>query len=352
VENNPQKDVRVKIAKVRLQERAKKNLELGPEEPSKRRRLAEIEDKAMAEDDPDKLNQLFEQYKADHLKGRGNDGEQENKCNKLENTGGMQEVASSSQGGAVYQESSFDAVECMDVWEHLEKIPQMVANADNLEQKVDAARQLVFQDDTVETAYEDDALLKTSMQHDDHRTDYDKYAWGDINDIALPLDLVKKARKEEMMHMKNNIFKVVKKEEAWRKTGRAPISTKWVDTDKTHGTGTPMVRSRWVARDFKDPKEKDREDLFSATPPIELMRYMLSRLATVRKDGAERKTMHLDVKEAHLAPLCEQDVYVELPEEAEVKDDECGKLVHWLHGCRSAAQTLLGPLGEERLREA
>jgi hypothetical protein len=46
----------------------------------------------------------------------------------------------------------------------------------------------------------------------------------------------------------------------------------------------------------------------------------------------------LDVKKAHLEPLCEQDVYVELPAEAEVASDECGKLVHWLYGCRPAAQ--------------
>ena len=138
--------------------------------------------------------------------------------------------------------------------------------------------------------------------------------------------------------MKGKIFKVVKKSEAWRITGKAPISTKWVDTDKTHGIGVPVIRSRWVARDFKDPKEKDREDLFSATPPLEMMRFIMSRQATHRKDGRERKSMYLDIKKAHVIPLCEQDVYVELPGEAEVEDDECGKLIHWLYGCRPAAQ--------------
>ena len=121
-------------------------------------------------------------------------------------------------------------------------------------------------------------------------------------------------------------------------TSKAPIRTEWVDTDKTHGTKEPLVRSKGVARDFKSPNEKDREDLFSATPPIELMRLMLSRQATWRKDHRERKTMYLDVKKAHLAPLCEQDVYVDLPAEAETQDDECGKLARWLYGCRPAAQ--------------
>ena len=31
-------------------------------------------------------------------------------------------------------------------------------------------------------------------------------------------------------------------------------------------------------------------------------------------------------------------MYVELPAEANVTEDECGKLIHWLYGCRPAAQ--------------
>ena len=48
--------------------------------------------------------------------------------------------------------------------------------------------------------------------------------------------------------------------------------------------------------------------------------------------------MYIDVKKAHLVPRCRQDVYVELPAEAEVGEDECGKLIYWLYGCRPAAQ--------------
>ena len=111
-----------------------------------------------------------------------------------------------------------------------------------------------------------------------------------------------------------------------------------MDVDKSHGVGELLVRSRWVARDFKEKGEKDTEDLFSATPPLELMRYMLSRQATIRDDGQERKTMYLDVKKAHLIPKCDQDVHVQLPPEAGAQPDECGKLLFWLYGCRPAAQ--------------
>lgn len=156
--------------------------------------------------------------------------------------------------------------------------------------------------------------------------------------------------------MKGNIFKVVKRSETWEKTGTPPITTKWVDTDKTHGTGAPTVRSSWVAREFKGRNEKHREDFFSATPPIELMRFMCSRQATWRDGGKERKTLYLEVKKAHLNPKSNQDVYMELSEEARVVEGKFGKLIHWLYGCRQAAQAweehysaLLGMYGFKRL---
>ena len=135
-----------------------------------------------------------------------------------------------------------------------------------------------------------------------------EYAWDDVNDMELP---------EEMKYMKGKTFKVVKKTEAYRVTGKGLISRKWFDTDKSHGNGEMLVRSRWVARDLKLTGEEDREDLFCATPPLELIRYVISRQATMRTDGQARKTLYIDVKKAHLVPKCTQDVYVELLAEAE-----------------------------------
>ena len=45
-----------------------------------------------------------------------------------------------------------------------------------------------------------------------------------------------------------------------------------------------------MARGFKFKGAKGRKDLFSATPPSELFRYAISRQATVRVGGQERKT--------------------------------------------------------------
>ena len=113
---------------------------------------------------------------------------------------------------------------------------------------------------------------------------------------------MREARSEEMSHMKGKVFKVVRKSESYEKTGKAPKSTKWVDTDKSHGQGTVLVRSRWVARDFKTRGGRDREDLFCASPPLELLRFMASRQATLSKSGRIRKSLFLDVRKAHFGP--------------------------------------------------
>ena len=84
------------------------------------------------------------------------------------------------------------------------------------------------------------------MEHDRLEEDEIKeFAWDDVNDVELPTETVREARKEKMGYMKNKTRKVAKESEAYRVTGKPPISTKWVDTDKSHGVGEMIVRSRW-----------------------------------------------------------------------------------------------------------
>ena len=252
----------------------------------KRTRMDEIEMEALQTEDMDVLGDLFTEYMMEEAKLEG----------KSAADTAMDEVPSSSAEVAHY----------------VERDEEHQAKRQKNDEKMDV-----------------NAIIKDPNGH---------YAWDDVNNMEIPLDEVRAARKEEMGYMKNVKFKVVKRSEAYNKTGKSPLSTKWVDTDKTHGTGKAEIRARWVARDFKPRGEKDREDLFCATPPLELLRFLLSRQATRRRDGRERKTMFIDVRKAHLVPECKEDVFVELPEEAEVEDDECGKLLHWLYGCRKAGQ--------------
>ena len=138
--------------------------------------------------------------------------------------------------------------------------------------------------------------------------------------------------------MKEKVFKTVKRKGCYEKIGKAPKSTKWVDTDKSHGQGKVLVRSRWVAREFKTRSERDREDLFCAIPSLELLRFLVSKQATASKDGTLRKSLFIDVRKAHLVPKRTQDVYADLPPEAEAQSDERGKLLYWLYGRRPAGQ--------------
>jgi hypothetical protein len=138
-----------------------------------------------------------------------------------------------------------------------------------------------------------------------------------------------------MSNVKGKAFKVVKRAEAFEKTANAPIIAKWVDTGKSHGVGEMKVRSRRVWRDFKTKGERGREDLFCTTPPLELLRFLISSQATMRGDGRERKTLFIGVRKARLMPEC---VYAEPPEGAGVEKDERGKLVYWLYECRRAGQ--------------
>jgi hypothetical protein len=160
---------------------------------------------------------------------------------------------------------------------------------------------------------------------------HEEYAMDDVHGGQLDLSKVREARSEEVEFMKSRgIWREVPLQECWDTTGKPPVSVKWVDTMKQGG----LVRSRLVARDFKTKGEKDREDLFAATPPLELLKAQLSRAAS--KKG--RKVLVIDVKKAHLYPLCEADVFIELPSEAKAEAGRCGKLTHWLYGFRPAAQ--------------
>ena len=150
------------------------------------------------------------------------------------------------------------------------------------------------------------------------------------------MEKVKEARLEEVGFMnERGLWNVVPVQECWKLTGKGPVSVRWVDTNKG-SDGEMVVRSRLVARDFKGG-DKDREDLFAETPPLEAKRILVSRAATRRVDGRWRKLLMIDAKKAHLNPKCEDDVFIDLPEECGAGPGMCGKLKFWLYGFRPAA---------------
>ena len=174
----------------------------------------------------------------------------------------------------------------------------------------------------------------------DVEEEHDFSAWDDVKGGWLSVKDVQAARNEEVGYMnKRGIWVERSLEECWRKTGKAPISVRWVDTDKGLD-GEVDVRSRLVARDFKGKGSgKDKEDsIYASTPPLEGLRMLCSKAASVGRNGNRRKVLLMDARKAHLNPRCEQEVYIELPEEVGAAEGVCGRLEFWMYGMRPAAQ--------------
>ena len=78
-------------------------------------------------------------------------------------------------------------------------------------------------------------------------------------------------------------------------TGKKRVKVRWVDVQKGDDAA-PNVRSRIVAKDFRTDA---RPDLFAATPPLEFLRYLISRCASSQLDGRCTRIMVQDVKKAY-----------------------------------------------------
>ncbi len=62
------------------------------------------------------------------------------------------------------------------------------------------------------------------------KEDFGETAWDDVNGGELDPKQVKVARKEEVGYMeKRGIWSLKPTKECWEKTGKAPVSVRWVD---------------------------------------------------------------------------------------------------------------------------
>ena len=102
MEQKLEKDVRIRNAKIRLKEvsqrqRDEKKDQEDEEQQAKKRRLQEIEDQAMIEEDPDKLAMLFELYRAEYFRSRTEE-DGDSKRRKVEVEGGRRKRARMQRG--------------------------------------------------------------------------------------------------------------------------------------------------------------------------------------------------------------------------------------------------------------
>ena len=160
-----------------------------------------------------------------------------------------------------------------------------------------------------------------------------KRYWDDMSGKELDGKMVEEARAEELATVKRmKVWVKVDRDQCLKETGRPPIKLRWVDVNKGD-VNKPNYRSRIVAKEIKT---NSRPDLFAATPPIEHIKYLISRVASSQTSKRPTRLMVQDVKKAYVFAPAVRKVYVELPPE-EHEAGKVGLLLKSLYGTRDAA---------------
>ena len=116
------------------------------------------------------------------------------------------------------------------------------------------------------------------MHHDEQEllSVREGWHWDDNKGGWLDPELCAKARQEEVEYNRRHKMNTrVSREVCLRETGRAPIKTGWVGTDKGQ-PGKTHVRARWAAKEYK---------LYASTPSLEALKVVLSEIATGKRGG-------------------------------------------------------------------
>ena len=118
-----------------------------------------------------------------------------------------------------------------------------------------------------------------------------EYAVDDVSGALLHPKLVHAGRSVEMKFFDGTkVYDRVPREEQ-AKTGGKIIGTKWIDVNKGD-IDNPNIRCRLVGKEFRTTPD---DALYASTPPLEALRLIISRAATLDKHGKEREMMMNDV---------------------------------------------------------
>lgn len=187
-------------------------------------------------------------------------------------------------------------------------------------------------------------VINEEEEYYNHLPDSDEHIAEPVIDARtgaeLDVEKVKEARREELAWVhRQQIYAKVPTKEAQR-AGKPIISMKWIDRNKGDNEH-PNYRSRLVCREVK--RAKNAEHIpeyasFSAMPPLESLKILLSLMATLRKSklSSPLKVKLLDISRAHFYGEAERDVFVELPE-GDRTPGYCGRLLRSMYGARDAS---------------
>jgi hypothetical protein len=163
--------------------------------------------------------------------------------------------------------------------------------------------------------------------------------WDDVNGGYLKPDKVLAARAVELgwVHARE-VYEKVPLAQCFERTGKGPLSLRFVDTNKGDDT-CENYRSRLVVREIKARKKlSDRLDaaqVFSAMPPLEMLRALCSVMATLGVESDYIIDVY-DITRAHFYGKAERDMYTELPEGDQV-EGMCAHLLRSMYGTEDAS---------------
>ena len=121
--------------------------------------------------------------------------------------------------------------------------------------------------------------------------------FDDVKGGSLDRSKVIAARRLEMDYSKKiGVYYKVPIGEA-KRLGAKVITTKWVDTNKGSEV-EPNYRSRLVGRELN---LSDSPDLVAATPPLDSLRYIVSRCASSQRRQRPHRILFIDVSRAYFA---------------------------------------------------
>ena len=170
----------------------------------------------------------------------------------------------------------------------------------------------------------------------------------DLTRQVLKDELVHAARAKELAYFTSKgVWRKVSKAVARAKTGKSPISVRWVDVNKGDEL-QPNYRSRLVARQLKALDHSGRS-YFAPAPPLEALRTVVSMAMTKMgrhqpiwdpRSPHRAQISFVDVSRAYFnAKVDEREppTFVNLPTEDGDHLDMCAQLLRHMYGTRGAA---------------
>ena len=120
---------------------------------------------------------------------------------------------------------------------------------------------------------------------------------------------------------------MVRRDKCFQASGRPPIELRWVDINKGDELH-PKYKSRIVAKEIMID---NRLELLTTTPPLEFIKYLISRCASRQRKSGPSRFMIQDINKAYIFAPATKDIVIELPPE-DAEPGMVGKLEKPLYG--------------------